>query len=316
MSFSLGTLTAYTEQNAANLITKSVLGARSIGMATVMPNIKSAETINIMATDAVIQAGGSCGFNSSGTTSITQRTLTVGKLKVQESLCPPDLEAYYTQKALTAGSNYDSIAYAKDYTDLKIKKINAAMEIGVWQFTTGGGDQFDGWLKWINTPATGIIEANSTTYGLSAVLTAFTNANTLSAFQAINAAIPVEIIDASDLQVMCGWDVFRKLIANITNLNFFSYIASTEAATKGELIIPGTNLKVYAVNGLNSQDTIVACQKSNLYFGTDLMDEWESKFSFKYDEINEVMKFSAKWKAGTQIAFPDQVVAFRIPPGS
>lgn len=313
MSYSLSTLTAYVEQNGNEIYTKAVFGAKTISMMTPKVGIKSAETLNLMDTDAVIQAGGTCGFNSSGTTAITQRTLTVGKMKVQEQLCPPDLEAYFTQQALQKGSNYDMIAYAKDYSDLKVKKINAEMERLVWQGRLSGGSYFDGILRILQHETT-VIEANTTTY-MTAALTSFTAANTLSAFQGINRAIPVEVIDATDMNVFCGWDIFRLLIANITNLNFFAYTASSEAAVKGELVIPGTNLKVTAVNGLNSQNTIVACQKSNMFFGTDMLDEYE-KFSLKYDEINEVVKFSVKWKAGVQFAFPQFVTAFRIPPGS
>ena len=313
MAYSLGTLTAYVIQNGNEIYTKAVFGAKTISMMTPKVGIKSAETLNLMDTDAVIQAGGTCGFNSSGTTAITQRTLTVGKMKVQEQLCPPDLEAYFTQQALQKGSNYDMIAYAKDYSDLKVKKINAEMERLVWQGRLSGGSYFDGILRILQHETT-VIEANTTTY-MTAALTSFTAANTLSAFQGINRAIPVEVIDATDMNVFCGWDIFRLLIANITNLNFFAYTASSEAAVKGELVIPGTNLKVTAVNGLNSQNTIVACQKSNMFFGTDMLDEYE-KFSLKYDEINEVVKFSVKWKAGVQFAFPQFVTAFRIPPGS
>jgi hypothetical protein len=313
MAYSLGTLTAYVIQNGNEIYTKAVFGAKTISMMTPKVGIKSAETLNLMDTDAVIQAGGTCGFNSSGTTAITQRTLTVGKMKVQEQLCPPDLEAYFTQQALQKGSNYDMIAYAKDYSDLKVKKINAEMERLVWQGRLSGGSYFDGILR-ILQHETSVVEANTTTY-MTAALTSFTAANTLSAFQGINRAIPVEVIDATDMNVFCGWDVFRLLIANITNLNFFAYTASSEAAVKGELVIPGTNLKVTAVNGLNGQNAIVACQKSNMFFGTDMLDEYE-KFSLKYDEINEVVKFSVKWKAGVQFAFPQFVTAFRIPPGS
>ena len=312
MAYSLGTLTAYVEQNGNEILTKAVFGAKSISMMTPKVGIKSAETLNLLDTDAVIQAGGTCGFNTSGTTTITQRTITVGKMKVQEQLCPPDLEAYFTQQALQAGSNYDTIAYAKDYTDLKVKKINAEMERLIWQARLTGGSYFDGILRIMQHEPT-VVEANTTTY-ITAALTSFTDANTLSAFNAINKAIPVEVIDAPDMNVFCGWDVFRKLIANITNLNFFHYVADG-AMEKGTLTIPGTNLKVTAVNGLNNMNTIVAAQKSNMFFGTDLTDEYE-KFSLKYDEINEVVKFSVKWKAGFQFAFPQFVTAFRIPQGS
>lgn len=315
MAYSLGTLTAYVEQNGNEILTKAVFGAKTISMMTPKVGIKSAETLNLLDTDAVIQSGGTCGFNSSGTTTVTQRTITVGKMKVQEQLCPPDLEAYFTQQALTKGSNYDSIAYAKDYTDLKTKLVNKAMETLVWQARISSGDKFDGLLR-ILAHETTVVEANTSTYvpGGSALVNFTTAGNALKAFQAINQAIPVEVIDAPDMNVFCGWDVFRRLVTDVTNLNFFHYEAG-DAMNKGAMVVPGTNLTVTAVNGLNNMNTIVAGQKSNMFFGTDMTDEYE-KFSLKYDEINEVVKYSVKWKAGVQVAFPQFITAFRIPPGS
>ncbi|MEI7668511.1 MAG: hypothetical protein WCJ33_00310 [Pseudomonadota bacterium] len=316
MAYSLGTLTAYVEQNSADLLTKAVFSAKTKSMLTPKVGIKSAETINKLDTDAVIQAGGSCGFNSSGTTTITQRTLTVGKMKIQESLCPADLEAYYTQGALMAGSNYDMIAYAKDYTDLKVKLINKALETLIWNARLSAGDYFDGFIRIFQHEPT-VVEANTSAYvpGGTALTTYATAGNALKAFQAVNAAIPVEVIDATDMQVFCGWDTFRALIRDITNLNFFAYNVSSAEAVSGELTIPGTALKVTAVNGLNGTNSIYAGQKSNMFYGTDLLSE-EDKFTLKYDEYSDLVRFSVKFKAGVQIAFPQFITAFRIPPGS
>lgn len=312
MSYSLGTLTGYVEQNGSDILTKMVFGGKTISMLTKKVGIKSAETLNLMDTDAIIQQGGSCGFNSSGTTAITQRQIVVGKMKVQESLCPPDLEAYFTQKALQAGSNYDMIAYSKDYTDLKVAKINRAMELLVWQADSNGADEFDGLRVILDAEAT-VVEANTTVY-YGTPATSFTDSNALQIAQAVFKAIPADVIDASDLVAFCGWDFFKHLICDITNSNFFAYVTDKVVAS-GEITIPGTNLKFVAVHGLDGEDAIYCGQLSNLFYGTDLLSE-EDKFTLKYDEINELVKFSAKWKSGVQVAFPAQIVAFRIPPGS
>jgi len=316
MAYSLGTLTAYVEQNAQDLLTKAVFSAKTKSMLTPMVGIKSSETLNKMDTDAIFQAGGSCGFNSSGTTTITQRVLTVGKIKVQEELCPAAMEPYYTQAALIAGSNYDMIAYAKDYTDLKVKLINKTLETQIWNARLSAGDYFDGFIRIFQHEPT-VVESNTSAYvpGGVALTTFATSGNALKAFQAINAAIPVEVIDASDMNVFCGWDVFRALIRDITNTNFFAYTVSSAEATSGTLTIPGTALKVTAVNGLNGTNSIYAGQKSNMFFGTDLLSE-EDKFTLKYDDYSDLVRFSVKFKAGVQVAFPQFITAFRIPPGS
>ncbi len=86
MAFNVSALADYTEQNEALLVTSSVLGAKTASLiksaGNVMVGVKSSETINIMDTDAIFQSGASCGFTASGSTTFTQRTVTVGKIKV------------------------------------------------------------------------------------------------------------------------------------------------------------------------------------------------------------------------------------------
>ena len=90
MSFNVSALSNYTIENQDQLVSAAVLGAKTATLiktqGNVMVGVKSAEKINIMDTDAVFQAGGTCGFNASGTTTFTQRTVTIGKIKVNESL--------------------------------------------------------------------------------------------------------------------------------------------------------------------------------------------------------------------------------------
>jgi len=88
MSFVVSSLSDYTIQNAQELVVSSVLGNKTATLiksqGNVMVGVKSAETINIMDTDSVFQDGSSCGFTASGTTTFTQRTITVGKIRSEE----------------------------------------------------------------------------------------------------------------------------------------------------------------------------------------------------------------------------------------
>ena len=68
MAFSVSSLANYTKENEALLVTSSVLGAKTASLiksaGNVMVGVMSAETINIMDTDAFFQAGGTCGWNA------------------------------------------------------------------------------------------------------------------------------------------------------------------------------------------------------------------------------------------------------------
>src|SRR6476469_8109259 len=108
MAFDVSALAAYVKQNGNKWLTDLVTGSRTAALIQAQGNlqvgVKSATTLNILDTDAIFQAGGTCGFNASGSTTITQRQITVGKIKVHEKLCPKDLEAKFTQESLTKGS--------------------------------------------------------------------------------------------------------------------------------------------------------------------------------------------------------------------
>ena len=151
MSFSLGTLTAWVDQNPDRFYTNAVLGARTAQLikdkGILMAGVKNAKTINLIDTDSVFQDD-SCGWNSSGTTTLTQRTVTVGKVKIQEALCIKSLEDYFTSQALAMGSMYESesdlfTALAEKFFEKKLGLTAQQVEIALWQGDTAVVDTLE-----------------------------------------------------------------------------------------------------------------------------------------------------------------------------
>lgn len=314
MAFDVSTLAAYTEQNEALLVTSSVLGAKTASLiksaGNVMVGVKSAETINIMDTDAIFQSGGSCGFTASGSTSFTQRTVTVGKIKVNEALCPKDLESKYLQKALPTGSMYDSIPFEQEFSEKKAKRIAAQLETAIWQGDTDSANvnlnKFNGLVKLIGA-ASGVVAANDSTYISGAPLSSITAANVISIFDGVYKAIPAQVVAADDMTIFCGQDVFRTYTIALKNENMFHY--TVDAKADSEFVLPGTSIKVVAVAGLNGTNKIYALRLSNLFLGTDLLNE-EEKFEIFYAKEADQVRFVSEFKMGVNIAFPDEVVKF------
>ena len=314
MGFNVDALAAYTEQNEALLVTDSVLGAKTAALiksaGNVMVGVKSAETINIMDTDAIFQAGGSCGFTASGSTTFTQRTVTVGKIKVNEALCPKDLESKYLQKALPTGSMYDSIPFEQEFADKKAKTIAAQLEVALWQGDTTSGNanlsRFDGLVKLIGA-ASGVVAANSSTYISGAPLSSITAANVISIFDGVYQAIPAQVVAAEDMTIFCGQDVFRTYTVALKNANQFHY--SIDVKADSEFVLPGTMIKVVALAGLNGTNKVYAMRLSNLFLGTDLLNE-EEKFEIFYAKEADQVRFVSEFKMGVNIAFPDEIVKF------
>lgn len=316
MGFSVGTLAAYTKENEALLVASSVLGSKTASLikdqGNVMVGVKSAETINIMDTDAIFQDGSSCGFNASGTTSFTQRTVTVGKIKVNEALCLKDLESKYLQKALPAGSGYDSMVYSEEYSKRKAAKIADQLEKTIWQGSTASVDvnlnKFQGITTLITAAGASVVNANSVAYHGS-VETSITDSNVISIFDDIYKAIPAQVVDKDDVAIFCGMDVFRTYTVKLKNSNLFHY--QYDAKANGEFFLPGTNVKVIAVQGLNGSGKIVAARISNFFIGTDLLNE-EERFEIFYAKEADQVRFVSEFKMGVNFAFPDEIVKFFV----
>ena len=317
MSFVVSTLVDYAKENEALLVSSSVLGGKTVTLikdqGNVLVGVKSSEKIGIMDTDAFFQDDSSCGWNASGTTTFTQRSLTVGKVKVQESLCPKNLEAKYLQKALPGGSTYDSTAYAAEYSARKASKIAAQIETAVWQGDTasanGNLNKADGFVKLVAAASASVIHANTSGfYGTPLAASAgITTSNVIAVLDSIYKAIPASIVDKDDVAIFVGMDVFRTYTIALKNANMFAY--TFDGPANGELVLPGTQIKVIAVQGLNGLSKIYSSRVSNLFYGTDLLDE-EAKFEIINAIEAQEIRFNAAFKFGVQFAFPDEMVDF------
>jgi hypothetical protein len=322
MAFLVTGLTAYTEQNEQQLVSASLFEARTqqliLSEGNVLTGVKSSQTVNRMDTDVFFQDDSSCGFQSSGTTEFTQRTLTVGKIKVQETLCPKDLETVYLQKALPAGSNYDTIAFAAEYTGRKAGKIAEALETAIWTATGSGYGGTNGLLNKFKGIRQHIADAGTSVnanvtgfYGTGAPITGIdTMEKAQKAVLAVINALPASVKGKADVRIFCGWDVYTLLIQKYVDLNLFHYNpGSTNNAADSEFLVPGTSYKVVPVHGLNGTNDIYAMRMSNVFLGTDIEGE-ESRFEMWYSQDDRNVKYSTSLKIGVQLAFPDEVVRF------
>ena len=305
MSFSLGTLTAYTEQQRLPLITKAVFSARTAALFTKQVGIKSAAALNLMDTDAALAAGTSCGWTASGTTTFTQRNITVAPMKIQEALCPRSLEQYWMQSQLTQGSTYDGVPFEQAFAEQKALRIAEALENAIWS----GSTLVTGMLTILNAASGSTVSGNT---GAVSASVGITTANVISIFDGIYNQIPQAILTRNDLVIFCGWNNFRTLIGAFkANTGVMYNQVDLQGLADGDIIYPGTNVRVVAVPGLTGTNRIVCSYLGNFFYGTDLLSD-EENFSLWYSKDNDEVRFQAAFKVGVQVAYPDLVVDFRL----
>lgn len=317
MALSLGTLSNYTKQLIEPLLTSAVLGAKTQQMildaGIVIPKVKSVAAIPLMDTDAVFQPDG-CGYSPSGTTSFTQRTISVGKIQVSETICPKNFEQFFTQEALKAGSNYTDFGndqFLEAYLAKKNARIAAQIETSLWQgdITGSGGanlNKFDGLIKQIDGGSP--VDANVSGFTGVATITTVTGTNVIAATEGIYKAIPAEVMAKGDVKIFCGYDWYRLLILAYRALNMFSY--NPQDVNAQSFILPGTNIDIVPVNGLNTTGDAYAISMSNIALAVDLENE-ETNYRVFYSQDNDEIRTKVSFKIGINVAFTNETVKFK-----
>ena len=319
MALDVSTLVDYVIENENLLVSRSLFSGRTVDLinaeGNVMTGVKFAEQINVLSTDAIFQDGSGCTRTASGTTSLTQRKVTVGQIAVVEDLCVKTLNKKYMSKKLAAGSlaEKQKIPFEKEYTDLKAGTIAEQLEVAIWQGDTSHGNanlnRFDGYIKLIDA-ASGVVNGNNTSITTA---TGITQSNVVSIINNQIARIPARVQGKADIRIFVGWDVFSNYVAALTAANMYHYIASEDATKEdvGTLIIPGSYIKLTAVHGLDGTNRIFTMRTSNMFLGTDMADE-EEKWEIIPDQFKNYLRFNTEFKYGVNFAFPDEIVSFKL----
>jgi hypothetical protein len=313
MAFQLPGLSNYTKTNEKMLIIASFFEPKTATYMQKLTGVKSSIQVPALSDTLVWQNGGTCGLvNASGDTTISARVLTIGKVKAEKSWCIADLEAKYTQLLLSPGSQYESLPGGIDeaFMNSVLGEQKERVELALWQGdTTKWQDylnKFDGLVKIINA-ASGPVQANAAAF--ITPVTAITVSNVISVLQAVYSAIPVEILDKSDLRIFIGTDISRLYQTALINANLFNFIPSADSL--GEYFLHGTNVKVVPVAGLNGTNAIYALRTSNMFLGTDLESE-EEELNVWYSQDYDTVYMRMKFKLGVQVSQTAEIVKFTL----
>lgn len=309
MSFVVSSLNNYTNEQSTDLLVKALFGSKTASTlqsaGQVQVGVKSSASLNLLASTVYFQADG-CGYNPSGATAFTQRNITVGAVKVEETLCPKTLEAKWMQTQIMAGSP-TMIPFEEQIGAEKSAVIADTLEVAIWQGDTASGNpninRFDGFVKVIANASPTLGNANPTTF------TSITNSNIDDIIDQMYAQLPARVATKTDLVCFLGVDAFKLMLVNLKNANLYHYVA--DAPQTMELVYPGTNVKLIAVGGLTGTNKLAMGSLSNFFVGTDLANEEES-YKLWYSEDNDEVRFRTTFKYGVQVAYPSEVVYFTL----
>jgi hypothetical protein len=300
MSLDLSGLSAYTDEQKNELIRASLFEAKTLSLISVQPGIKSSAAINILSSTP-LWAAGACGFSAAGSTPLTQRNIAVSSIKKNESICLDDLEAYYIQSKMRPGSYNEDMPFAQIYAEELVGQTAKMIENLTWMGDTAGAGNLvfaDGLVKIIDAEA-GVV---------TGTILAMDAANIVAAVDEMVAAIPADVVASEDLTLFMGYAEYRIYAKALRDANLYHYDGSENQGDMFTQFVPGTNVKVVGVGGLSGQARMFLAEASNLFAGTDLLNDSE-QFRIFYSEDNDEVRVIQKMKIGFQVAFPERIVS-------
>lgn len=286
----------YVEERRLPLIAEAVLGAKSASLFSLQTDIKHAAALNLLNTNVEFGDGATCGWDPAGNQELTQRILTVGNIKVNMPYCERDLLDKWLGYEVRVKAGAETMPFEEAFINEVIKSIAEKVEVAIYQGDTASETNnlkyFDGLLKILNAEA-GTIDVNAST-----------QTTQMAKIMAVYAAIPELAFSRGDVAILVGMDTFRAFTQELIKENLYHY---NLGAPEGELTLPGTNVRIIGVNGLNGTNKVIAASLRNLFFGTDMMNDMEI-FDFWYSKDNQEFRLVVTFNAGVQVAFPDEVV--------
>lgn len=308
MAFNVSGLTDYVNQTSTELLVAMKIKSETAALATKQTGIKSAEALQLLATDPIPQAGGSCSFSASGSATFTQRTLTVTSIKFEDALCLDTLEAKWTQILLPDGSNYNESDIPKAIVDDLVLNINRRLETADWQGDTSSSNaylsKYDGLIKIIN--AASPVTATSSTWSV---------ANSRTIIQNILSNIPAALQGDPEVTICMGYDAYTDYVNKLAIDNLYHISGQQDPANYGTIQAENSLVKIKALHGLDGlkgtsgAHCIFALKWSNVFLGMDKLKEENQDLMWLADDKANV-RYRFKFKRGWQIAYPSEIVMY------
>jgi hypothetical protein len=311
----------YAGEFAGQYIAAALLSANTLDkkLVTIMPNVKYKEVIQKVAQSGIVQDA-SCDFQTSGSVTLTEQIIVPKELQVNLTLCKENFVKSW--EALQLGySAFDTIP--KNFNDYLIgqvlAQVAASTETSIWQGPAVGAPTLEvstnGNFIGFQARLSGSIAAG----GASAVLPALTgsaidsgsitSANVINKIGNVYNTIPNTVYGKEDLVIYVSTNVakaYQTALGGNANQSGFNTQMNV-----GEKPFNFQGIEIVMCPGM-SDNKMVAAQKSNLFFGTGLLSDYQEVKVLDMSDIDGSQNFRlvARYTAGTQIGIGQDIVYY------
>lgn len=277
---------------AAALLSGDTLANNEI---TIMPNVPYKTVLQKAATDNIVRDA-TCDFKTDqGTLTLTEQVLIAEEFQVNLQICKKELHQSWQALEMGYSAYADLPASFSDFVLAHVSaKVADKIEKNIWQGVNGNTGEFDG-LAVLLAADTALPAAQE----IAAVAGGVNSGNVIAELGKVVDAIPSAVFGKEDLRLYISSNVARaytRALGGFAGTGNAGYESRGTNQVLGNLYFDGVQIVVS--KGM-ADNTMIAAEKSNLFFGTGLLadtnevrviDMAETAGS---QEIRVVMRFTA-----------------------
>ena len=304
--------TTYAGEFAGKYISAALLSAATIenGGIEVKPNVKYKEVIKKIATDAIVKDA-TCDFTATSTVTLTEKILQPEEFQVNLQLCKKDFHSDW--EAVQMGySAFDSLppSFADFILSHVAAKVAEKTEQNIWRGVTANAGEFNGIATLVSLDA-----ALPTAQEVAG--TTVTAANVVAELGKIVDALPAALYGKEDLYLYVSQNIAKAYVRALGGFGASGLGANgtnamgTQWWNNGSLSFDG--IKMFVANGL-AANTAIATLKSNLFFGTGLLNDLNTVKLLDMQDLDgsENVRVVVRFTAGVQYAIVEDIVTYGI----
>jgi hypothetical protein len=287
------TVSNFAGKSAGFYISAALKASNSLDYLTLIENIKYKSNIQAMNNTVSAVADATCDFTGAGTLALTEKVLEPKNLQINLDLCKSTLLDSFESLQMRAGAGAPPPASFDDYVISYMGDIIAeATENSIWSGTAVAG-KFNGFLGAV----TGLLLPGvDGTVVQDAAAGAYTAGTIIAELQGAVASIPTSTLGKEDLHIYMSQRTYQYYISAVSTLgyvNLYNMNGDYQPMFEGYKIAP--------CNGMAENELVIA-QKSNLFFGTDLVSDATriTLMDMAALDGSDNMRMVARYSAGVQ----------------
>ena len=290
------TTSNFAGKAAGFYISAALKASNSLDYLTMIENIKYKSNIQAMNNTVSAVADATCDFTGAGTLALTEKVLEPKNLQINLDLCKSTLLDSWEALQMRAGAGAPPPASFDDYVISYMGEIIAeATENSIWTGTAVAG-KFNGFLGAV----TGLLLPGvDGTVVQDAAAGAYTAGTIIAELQGAVASIPTSTLGKEDLHIYMSQRTYQYYISAVSTLGYVNAYNMN-----GDYVPMFEGYKIAVCNGMLENELVIA-QKSNLFFGTDLLSDatrinlMDMATLDGSDNIRMVARYSAGVQTGT-----------------